>query len=367
METFCCLQISVLLEDADVNVKTGNLQIAKAILQHVVTNPEFQFCLQRVPAMRMQGEFLLNCNAQSFSHVLEHNFQGSLTLLDNFKSRQAQLKKSFPDIFTWSTFDTFENDNRKAAHAAIAKFADREYQQLHDYRNSQEYNMIADIIQQNRRLANTVDNKRSDRDVRVGVINLNRFAQLDENQLQRIEDNLTEYLCTAIKHHISYCQLDSGFSSAAIYRIIALWFTNEQNAQMLEQIKEGIMNVPSYKFICAVNQLAGRLNSKNAEFHKVLVDLLVRCGQDHPQQTFYKLYPLVYAHMDGNNSNTQRADITKKIIAQICEANASVRNCSKQFEAMFPGQSVCVMDQQFVIPNKILLLPQLLSTLPTHI
>ncbi|KAH8396072.1 hypothetical protein KR222_002674 [Zaprionus bogoriensis] len=330
-------RISVLLEDADVNVRTGNYQIAKAILQDVVSNAEFKVCLQRVPALRLQGEFLLNCNAQSFGHVLEQNFQAGLTLLDQFKTRLPQVKKSYPDIFTWSTFEAFENANRKAAHAAIAKHADREYQQLHDYRHSQEYQMIADNIQQHRRLASSVDKKRTDRDQRIGALNMNRFANLDESQLQRIDDNLSEHLCTAVKHHIAYCQLDSGSSSATIYRIIALWFTNGQNAQLLQQLKADIGQVPSYKFICAVNQLAGRLSSKHAEFHRLLVELLVRCGQEHPQHTFYKLYPLVYAHMDGSNSNTQRAEIAKRIIAQICTVNPMLSSCSKQFECLFPA------------------------------
>ncbi|KAM8719535.1 hypothetical protein ACLKA7_005726 [Drosophila subpalustris] len=333
---------AVLLEDADVHVKTGNYQIAKATLQHVVSNLEFQYCLQRVPALRMQGEFLLNCNAQSFSYTLDHNFNKSIRLLDQFELHKQTLMSKHSEIFVWSTFGAFVNDNRKAAHAAIAKYADREYQQLHNYRHSQEYKMLADIIQQNLELADTVSQRERtdrdrDRDRRVGAINLSRFAKLDAAELQKIEDNLTHNLCTAVEHYIEYCQLDGGASSAEIYRIIALWFTNDQNSKMLLKINDLIRNVPSYKFICALNQMVGRLTAKNADFHKVLVEVLVRCGQDHPQQTFYKLYPLVYAHMDGSHSNTQRADIAKKIIAQICRGNPAVATCNKQFDAMFPA------------------------------
>ncbi|KRF80861.1 serine/threonine-protein kinase ATM [Drosophila virilis] len=333
-------KISVLLEDADVNVKRGNYQIAKAILHHVNKNAEFQFCLQRVPALRMQGEFLLDCNAESFGYTLDQKFNQSLKLLDHFQSHQALLMEKYPNIFAWDTFESFENQNRKAAHESIAKYADREYQRLHDYRQSQEYQTLVDIIQQNRRLAGTVTGARRpdcDRDRQIGALNLNRFAKLDEQELRRIDDNLTEHLCTAISHYIIYCQLDGGFSSDAIYRIIALWFTNDQNKAMLERIREPIKTVPSYKFICAVSQLAGRLNSKNEDFHKVLVDLLVRCGTDHPQQTFYKLYPLVYAYMDGSHSNTQRADIAKRIIKECGDANPIALKASRQFEFMFPA------------------------------
>lgn len=291
-----------------------------------------------MPALRMHGEFLLDSNAESLCYAMKHKFNQSINLLEHFKTCQSALKQRFTGIFDWDTFDEFENRNLKANHEAMAKYADREYQRLHDYRQSQEYQTLVSIIKQNRQLAGTVTKaERPDRDRQIGAINLNRFAKLDEQELKRIDDNLTEHLCTALSHYIKYCELDTGFSSSAIYRIIALWFTNDQNQTMLDKIKEAIKTVPSYKFICAVNQLAGRLNSKNASFHTILVDLLVRCGTDHPQQTFYKLYPFVYAHMDGTNSNTQRADIARKIIGLCGKANATACKASQQFEDMFPS------------------------------
>ncbi|ALC48364.1 tefu [Drosophila busckii] len=333
-------KISVLLEDAAVNARTGNYQTAKAILQHVVNHNEFQFCLQRVPALRLQGEFLLDCNGESMAHTLEHKFMGSLKLLEQFRKHKTLLMEKHPDIFAWQSFDAFENEQRMAAHEAIAKYADREYQQLHDYRHSQEYEMLAHITMHNLRLAGTVTDRQKapeDRDRQVGAMHLKRFANLDEKELQRIDDNLTEHLCTALEHYMHYCQLDGGHSNAKIYRIIALWFTNAENAQMLLQLKSSLHTVPSYKFICAVNQLAGRLGSKQDDFHKLLVELLVRCAQEHPQQTFYKLYPLVYANMDGGHGNSQRADVATKLIAKACQGNAALAVISKQFEAMFPA------------------------------
>ncbi|KAH8386431.1 hypothetical protein KR093_000425 [Drosophila rubida] len=329
-------RISVLLEDAEVQMRTGNHQIAKATLAHVLTDKEFQYCLQRVPAMLMQGEFLMNTNAARFNDVLQHNFSAATVLLDRFAEHREMLQSKYPDHFAWDTFSKFQNDNHKSSHAAIAKFADLEYQKMHNYRNSQEYKMLSEIIRQNRQLAGTV-NTRADRDLRVGAHNMNRFAALDQDRLKQINDSLTEHLCTALEHYIAYCQVDNGASSAEIYRIIALWFTNESNTTMLSKISAKIAQVPSYKFICALNQMVGRLSSTNVEFRRLLVELLVRCGKEHPQQTFYKLYPLVFAHMDGSNSNTQRAEIAKKIIAQICEGETAVANCNQQFATVFPA------------------------------
>nr|AAM29197.1 AT01448p [Drosophila melanogaster] len=166
---------------------------------------------------------------------------------------------------------------------------------------------------------------------------MKRYASLDEQQLNQIEEKLTEYLRLALTNYMAYCRLDSGFSSAAIYRIISLWFTNATSKQCQECIKDEILTVPSYKFICAANQLTARLNSKNTSLLKGLTDLLVQCGKDHPYHTFYQLYPLVFAHLDGENSNTERSGIARKIIAMICEKNGTAGECSKQLESLLPA------------------------------
>ncbi|BFF89361.1 serine/threonine-protein kinase ATM [Drosophila madeirensis] len=329
-------KISVLLEDADVNVKMGNHQIAKAILEYVVQNEEFAYCPQRVPALRMQGEFLMDCNADSLSSVLTNKFGPSIQLIDDFVLHKDKLSAACPQFFKWQELDAFARQHRTAAYEAMAKYADREYQQLHEYRHSQDYQTLKDIIEQNRLVAETVSNRES-QDKRVISNQMKRYAMLDEQELKRIDNNLTVHLCTAVRNHIAYCKLDSGFSSAAIYRIISLWFTNAHNEQLQKCIKEEILTVPSYKFICATNQLTGRLNSKNANLLRILCELLVRCGQDHPHHTFYKLYPLVLARMDGDGSNTERAAIARKIISKICEKNPNADKCSKQLDAVLPA------------------------------
>ncbi|XP_017035887.1 serine/threonine-protein kinase ATM [Drosophila kikkawai] len=328
-------KMSVLLEDAEVNVKMGNHQIAKSILEHVTTNDKFMYCLQRVPALRMQGEFLMDCNAESLSSVLHHKFNGSLKLIDDFVLHREALRVKTLDIGQWDNIEDFANRHRTAAYAAMAKYADREYQQLYEYRHSQDYQTLLDIIEQNRSTGEKVS-QRENQDKRIMGIQMKRYASLDERQLQRIEAKLTEHLCSAVRNHMAYCRMDSGFSSAAIYRIISLWFTNASNEHLQKCVKDEILTVPTYKFICAANQLTGRLNSKNNSLLKELTELLVRCGRDHPHHIFYQLYPLVYAHLDGENSNTERAGIAQRIIAKICENNSSAAETSKQLESLLP-------------------------------
>jgi len=95
------------LEDAEVNLKMGNQQIAKAILEYVTNNNEFVYCVQRVPALRMQGEFLLDCNAETLNYVQTHNFDNSLKLIDDFVLHRKTLSEKYRDIFEWQQLDAF--------------------------------------------------------------------------------------------------------------------------------------------------------------------------------------------------------------------------------------------------------------------
>lgn len=319
------------------NVKMGHNQIAKAILEHVNTNQEFTYCLQRIPAIRMEGEFLMDSNADSLSSVQCQKFNAALKLIDDFLLNRQTLSNKYPHIFQWQNLDIYTNHQRTATYATMAKYADREYQQLYEYRHSQDYQTLIDIIEQNRLMASKVT-QRENHDRLIISLQMKRYANLDESQLQHVEEKLTQHLCSAIKNHIAYCRLDSGFSSAAIYRIISLWFTNASNEKLQQCIKEELPTVPSYKFICAANQLIGRLNSKNTTLIKALVDLLVRCGQDHPHHILYLLYPLVFANLDGEHSNTERAGIAQRIIAKIGEKNPKAAACSKELESVLPGK-----------------------------
>ncbi|XP_046869513.1 serine/threonine-protein kinase ATM-like [Drosophila willistoni] len=115
---------TMLLEDADVNIRTGNHRIAKAILNNMEANKEFKYYLQRVPALRMRGKFFMDSNAGSLSSVLHLKLNASLKLLNDFVEHKDTLQEKFPQIFIWQEFAAFENELRKPAYAKIAKYAD---------------------------------------------------------------------------------------------------------------------------------------------------------------------------------------------------------------------------------------------------
>ncbi|XP_075154936.1 serine/threonine-protein kinase tefu [Haematobia irritans] len=333
------VKISALLEDVDICMKTGKSEITKSILHHIFKNKEFHCCLQRIKAMQLNGTHLMNTNAETFETVFKKCFMGSLDLLDKYDKSKGTILQKYPNLFTLEEFKECQDESRRNAYEVIAKYADREYTQLHTYANSDQFTMKRKIMEFNRQAAQEVAStnpRLQDHDTRVSANFMKRTSHMDEQEITLIEQKLTSNLCIAVENYMKFSCLDSAISSPVIYRIIGLWFANKQNDILRATIQKHIPDVPSYKFICALNQMTARLNSKNVEFIKILKEIMVRCVAEHPHQTLYQLYPIVYGHIDGTKG---KADYRSKIAHDIIsKAKPKINaNIVKQLETAIPA------------------------------
>lgn len=203
--------------------------------------------------------------------------------------------------------------------------------------NSDEFTMKRQIMELNRQTANSISGQARDRDKQISANFMKRFSNIDEQEIQLIEQKLTSFLCIAVENYMKFTCLDEAISTPVIYRIIGLWFSNKQNDFLHKKIQDNIFSVPSYKFICAFNQMTARLNSKSPEFLSLLKSIMTRCVEDHPHQTLYQLYPIVYCYIDGTENKT---DIRSKTAQEIISKARNKSNAStiKQMESFIPGK-----------------------------
>ncbi|XP_036340144.1 serine/threonine-protein kinase ATM isoform X1 [Rhagoletis pomonella] len=330
------VKLNVLLEDAEICFRCGNIEITEALLKHALTHKELGACPQQARALRMYGEFLLESNSQSFEYVLEKMFNRSIVYLEKiFKSQKYNDNDDLSFLYLEDLKPAaFERENKKEAYQIIAKYADREYVQSNMYVNSEEFKLKCQIIQENRQAADSIGRQNKDRDINHGVIIMKKYANLDETEVKFIEEKRTNNLCISVKNYMKFCEIDTGFSNAAIYRIIGLWFANKQDQALHKEIKDSIGIIPSYKFICALNQITARLNSKHDDFISIIKEVLVKCLQDHPHHTLYQLYPLIFDDT-GNKGNKTRSNIAADIITR--GRNTLNAQCAKQFALVFPA------------------------------
>lgn len=119
-----------LLEDVDVSVKTNKPEITKSILHHILKTKDYNCCLQRVTAMQMHGEHLMETNTETFDIVLSKFFLGSLEVLKKYDNSKEAILQKYPNLFDLNEFQEFEHKSKKSCYEVIAKYADREYTQV---------------------------------------------------------------------------------------------------------------------------------------------------------------------------------------------------------------------------------------------
>lgn len=124
------LKVNALLEDADLCIESGKGNISRAILEDILTNREYDYCLEKVCAMQMKGAYQLDTNSKCFEAVLSKYFEGSLVLLEKLHNSKAELMAKFPEIYKLHEFDEFERKNKCNAYELIGKYADREYSEV---------------------------------------------------------------------------------------------------------------------------------------------------------------------------------------------------------------------------------------------
>lgn len=114
-------------------MKTGKAEISKIIFHHISKSKDYYSCLERVRAMQMNGEYLMETNTEAFELVLTKYFQGSLELLRKFDNSKEAILKKFPNQFDLKKFKNIEAESKKNAYETIGKYADREYTQVSNF------------------------------------------------------------------------------------------------------------------------------------------------------------------------------------------------------------------------------------------
>ena len=84
-----------------------------------------------------------------------------------------------------------------------------------------------------------------------------------------------------------------------IFRLISLWLDNMQDKDVNESLAGHLKDVPSYKFIPLIPQLAPHISNIQDIFTKKIIGLLNRCAKEHPHHTLPVLLALKNLYNDS--------------------------------------------------------------------
>jgi hypothetical protein len=87
---------------------------------------------------------------------------------------------------------------------------------------------------------------------------LRKQIELDENEVKEYDDGLLNMLGACIEGYAHAIQRSSKYDLFCSFRLLSLWFENNELSIVNDLVKRCFANVPSYKFLSLVYQLSAR-------------------------------------------------------------------------------------------------------------
>lgn len=160
--------------------------------------------------------------------------------------------------------------------------ADREYQQIAEYKKSSAFEKKISNINNNKiRLSEMA--KRSkygeklSKDEGQAKYSLEGIIKIDENDIKATEADYDYYLECALKSYLKCVKMESdtiASNRSFVFRIFSLWLANKAKAIVNETIKKHIKDVPSHKFVPLMPQITTHLGPNDDDFSQLIKQIV---------------------------------------------------------------------------------------------
>lgn len=262
------------MEDAKLNWTIGDPLLAKRILARLLQNSDIESHFTHIISRRLLGEYKAESYSESVETLIDKNFNYSLEMVDKLReNRSAFLAKNFNAEF----IDKFITDNQVKAYEAIAKYSDREYNQICDHMKSNTFVTKRQTMTRNEETL-TENNPRlnsamsSDTKRAIHIVTSN--VKIDRNEIEGLEAGKSKCLLLAITNYLKICCLTDEFNDTTIFRIISLWFANKSNVEATAILKTELQKIASYKFLSALPQISARIAGGDEIFNRLIADIM---------------------------------------------------------------------------------------------
>lgn len=270
---FFKFKAKLLLEDAQLNWSIGNHLLSERILSRLVPGSDIESHFTCAISRRLLGEYKAESYSDSVETLIEKNFTYSLEVLNKLKeNRDACVAKGFNGEF----IDKFVAENQVKAYEAIAKYSDREYNQICVHMKSNEFGTKKQTIAKNEEtLAENGTNRSNlslDKKRALSIMTGN--VKIDKKEVQTIETEKLKFLLLAITNYLKICYLSDEFNDRTVFRIISLWFANKGNTRVTDVVREEFRKIASYKFVPALPQISARIANGDERFHSLIAEIM---------------------------------------------------------------------------------------------
>uniref|UniRef100_A0A182F611 Serine/threonine-protein kinase ATM n=1 Tax=Anopheles albimanus TaxID=7167 RepID=A0A182F611_ANOAL len=306
-------QAIVLLEDAQLNWGMGNHKLACDRAMDVLENKQYSDMMVNAVALRLYGQFQAESDSKELVTLRRDFFDKSLGFVRQLESRGDWSAQMVGQSMVAYSHRCFESDRNFTVVHTVAKYADREFVRLSKYCKSQEWRMRRDNISkmenelEQLKLEMTKPSDSQKTAMKRLAASMQKNMQRDKKEVERVEQDRRNYLLMALQYYIDYSRQSTVESDFVIFRIIALWLNNQQEAGVQQMMKDRIEAIPSFKFVPVLPQLAPRLCTKSP-VGAIVHSTLVRCTLAHPHHTLPYVFAQLHAFKDQSDIDVSHDD-----------------------------------------------------------
>ncbi|CAD6215508.1 GSCOCG00000317001-RA-CDS [Cotesia congregata] len=270
----------------------NQLQFRDALLSWVRNDRDIARYLMRDLLNKKQS---LSLNAQALrvygNWMAETKTENPQAVIDNYYKESIEVSMK---IDNKSPEDA---DNLNCTYAALAQFADAQYQQINTFMKTPQFESLKDCAKYAQRTNNLKTNSK-DTDVNRALSTLKKQNSIDVAEYINIQNERKMYLELTTKYYLK--TLETGEShNFFIFRLISLWLKNKDNNELYQLFNDHLNKIPSFKFIPLIPQLAPHLSDKIGDkFTKTIYELLKKCANEHPHHTLPTLFALMNTRKD---------------------------------------------------------------------
>lgn len=220
------------VERARIAWEKGEKDVGKFFLFNYLKGKEIRGD-SKAKGLRLYGDWVASTRSENALHIIENYY---LPAIDEAK----------------------EAENKVKTYASLAKFADYNYEQLHEYLSSPLFEMKQDLIAKQQDLASGLEGHPADEDKRRAAYLAKRQSVIDETEIRNAKREKEEFLNLALKFYLLVLK-EGEIYDLLIFRVVSLWLSNSNDQDVTRKLKEMLPSIPSHKFLCVLPQILPRM------------------------------------------------------------------------------------------------------------
>uniref|UniRef100_A0AAR2J5U2 non-specific serine/threonine protein kinase n=1 Tax=Pygocentrus nattereri TaxID=42514 RepID=A0AAR2J5U2_PYGNA len=268
------------------------------------------------------------------SWLSETCLESPAVILDSYLERVKITKATFP----------LHGGQKTQAFLSLARFSDAQYQGIENYMRSSEFENKQALLEKAKEEVDLMKERKVTNN--RYTVKVQRELELDVRAMSNLQADRRRFLLKAVENYIRCLELGEEHDTW-VFRLASLWLENADVRNVNDMMKEGVKNIPSYKFLPLMYQLAARMGTKvsnpvtseDVGFHTVLTELICQACMDHPHHTLFIILALVNANKDESFSrirlskssarqpsplDLERAEVALKIMNEIRKRKAQM-------------------------------------------